>query len=50
MFRSLTPQPGGFGTLGSAATASYDDLGAGANRETYFYLVRGVNLCGQEGP
>jgi hypothetical protein len=50
LYRSLAPQPGSFGPLGDAAMPSFDDLGAGANRETYFYLVRGLNLCGQEGP
>jgi len=50
VFRSLSPLPGEFGVLGTADGLLYDDLGSGATLESYFYLVRGVNPCGSEGP
>jgi hypothetical protein len=50
VFRSLSPAPGDFGVLGEAGGLSYDDLGSGATLENYFYLVRGLNPCGTEGP
>jgi hypothetical protein len=50
VYRALTPEPGGFATIGESTGAAFDDLGQGADLETYFYLVRGVNACGQEGP
>ncbi len=50
VYRALAPEPGGFSTIGESTGAAFDDLGQGADLETYFYLVRGVNACGQEGP
>ncbi len=50
VYRSFTPFAGDFGKLGEVLPALYDDVGAGANRETYFYLVKGGNACGTEGP
>jgi hypothetical protein len=50
IYRALAPQPGGFATIGESTGTAYDDLGQGADLETYFYLVRGLNACGQEGP
>ena len=50
VLRSPTPAAGDFGVLGEASGLTYDDLGAGATLETYFYLVRGLNPCGTEGP
>ena len=50
VYRALAPEPGGFSTIGESTGTSFDDLGQGADLETYFYLVRGVNACGQEGP
>ncbi len=50
VLRSADPQPAGFGLLASTAQLWFEDVGAGANQETYFYLVRGVNECGNEGP
>ncbi len=50
VYRSLTPQPGDFGRLATSAAPLFDDLGAGATRESYFYFVRAVNACGVEGP
>lgn len=50
IFRSLSPLPGEFGVLGATEALFYDDLGSGATLESYFYLVRGLNPCGAEGP
>jgi hypothetical protein len=50
VFRSLSPTPSDFGVLGEAGGLTYDDLGSGATLESYFYLVRGLNPCGTEGP
>lgn len=50
VYRSLKPSPGAFGLLGVPATLVFDDLGAAATLENYFYLVRGTNPCGTEGP
>ncbi len=49
-YRSPQPNPTTFGLLGRTAGLVHDDLGAGASSETYFYLVRGTNPCGVEGP
>jgi hypothetical protein len=35
---------------GESGGLTYDDLGSGATLESYFYLVRGLNPCGTEGP
>lgn len=50
ILRSLTPDPADFAALAETPELFHDDSGAGANRETYYYLVRGLNACGQEGP
>jgi hypothetical protein len=50
VLRSLRPAPSDFGPIDETSDRVYDDLGAGADRETYFYLVRGLNPCGQAGP
>ncbi|MCU0225150.1 MAG: M28 family metallopeptidase [Acidobacteria bacterium] len=50
VYRALAPEPGGFSSIGETGGTAFDDLGQGADLETYFYLVRGVNACGQEGP
>ncbi|MBP7146923.1 MAG: fibronectin type III domain-containing protein [Acidobacteria bacterium] len=50
VYRSPSPEPGTFGVLGESATTWFDDLGSGANAETYFYFAKGINACGQEGP
>jgi hypothetical protein len=50
VLRSPTPAPSDFGAIGETPDRVYDDVGAGADRETYFYLVRGLNPCGQAGP
>lgn len=48
--RALAPQPDEFAPLGEADGLLYDDLHAGADAETYFYLVLGLDACGREGP
>lgn len=40
----------GFAEIGSGETLAFDDVGAGIDGQTHFYLVRGVNACGIEGP
>lgn len=48
--RSLVPQPSGFAQISQLPALRYDDLGAGADLQDYFYLVRGVNECSIAGP
>ncbi|RMG45693.1 MAG: hypothetical protein D6718_06775 [Acidobacteria bacterium] len=50
VYRSASPLPGDFQSLGRTGELFYDDVGAGATQHTWFYLVRGVNACGNEGP
>jgi len=50
VYRSASPQPGSFTSLGRTTELRFDDLGAGSSRDTWFYLVKGVNACGNEGP
>ncbi len=50
VLRSTTPQPGGFAPLIDTAATLYEDLDEGASAQNYFYLVRGLNGCGQESP
>jgi hypothetical protein len=47
--RSPAPDSG-FVTLAETAASVYEDLSQGANSNTWFYLVRGVNACGEAGP
>jgi hypothetical protein len=49
IYRSTSPSSG-FGLLTETSELFYEDLGEGANQNTYFYLVTGVNACGNEGP
>ncbi len=49
VYRSATPQSPGTG-LATTTGTYYDDLGAVVTPDSYFYLVRGVNACGNEGP
>ncbi len=49
IYRSLSPQPENFGLLAETGDPFYEDLGEGANQNDYYYKVRGVNACGQEG-
>ncbi|MDQ7008289.1 MAG: M28 family metallopeptidase [Acidobacteriota bacterium] len=50
VLRSLTPEPADFAEWAGTTRLYHDDLGAGANRETYYYLIRAVGACGQDGP
>ncbi|MFN7964133.1 MAG: S8 family serine peptidase [Acidobacteriota bacterium] len=50
VYRSPNGAPGSFTLLGSAAGTSYEDLNQGSNANAFFYLVKGANLCNQEGP
>ena len=50
IYRSFDPRPEFFAQIGDETATIYDDIGVGADRETYFYLVRAVNACGIETP
>ncbi len=50
VYRSLTPQAGGFALLATTTGLVHEDLDQQQDPATRFYLVRGVNPCGQEGP
>ncbi len=50
VYRSISPLPGNFGKINETGLTLADDTGAGSNQATYFYLVRGANACGTEGP
>lgn len=50
ILRSTTPLPAGFGAIGVTSSLLFEDLGQGADQATFFYLVRGLNACNQEGP
>ena len=50
VYRSATPGPGGFTLLATTSGLIYEDLDQQRDATTWFYLVRGVNPCGQEGP
>ncbi len=50
IYRSDTPQPGTFVRLAETASLSWQDLNEGGSAASHYYLVRGVNPCGQEGP
>ncbi len=50
VYRSATPQAGGFTLLATTGGLVFEDLDQQQNATTWFYLVRGINACGQEGP
>lgn len=50
VLRAASPEPGAFAPAGETAGAFWEDEGAAADGGTHFYLVRGVDLCGGEGP
>ncbi len=50
VLRSLSPQPGTFAILGEPAAQMLDDVGVGADQQTYFYVVKGLSTCNVEGP
>lgn len=50
VLRGLAPQPGSFAALAEVTSTTADDVGAAADKSNYYYLVRGLNRCNQEGP
>ncbi|MBP7149263.1 MAG: S8 family serine peptidase [Acidobacteria bacterium] len=50
VYRSTSPAPGSFTSVAQTPDLFWDDEGQGTNAQTYFYLVRGANTCGNEGP
>jgi hypothetical protein len=49
VYRSLSPDPLSFGLLGETGSTLYEDIGEGVSENNYYYQVRGVNACDQEG-
>ena len=50
IYRSTSPDPATFGVLAETASTVFEDVGEATNANTYYYLVRPLNACGQEGP
>ena len=50
IYRATSPQPDQFGLLSETDGTVFEDVGEGANANTYYYKVVPVNACGQEGP
>jgi hypothetical protein len=50
VYRSSTPEPDGFIELGETDELYFEDAGEGGTLNSYYYLVKGVNACNQEGP
>lgn len=50
VYRSTEPTPGSFTLLDETPREFYEDLDQGGQPDTLFYLVRGANACGDEGP
>lgn len=50
IYRSTSPTPDQFGFLAEVDGTVFEDLGEGANANSYYYLVRAVNACDVEGP
>ena len=49
-YRSSSPQPGTFSQLAQVPGTAANDSGAATDGATWFYLIRALNSCGQEGP
>ncbi len=49
IYRSSTPDPSDFYLLAETDQLSHEDLGEGGTFNNYYYQVRGVNACDQEG-
>jgi hypothetical protein len=49
IYRSSEPD-GNYTSQGETAETRWEDEGEGGTNDTYFYLVRGKNPCGTEGP
>lgn len=50
VYRSMIPQLSGFAARSDVTATRFDDAGAASSAHNYFYLVKGVNSCEQEGP
>ena len=50
IYHSTSPDPATFRVLADTTSTAFDDVGEAANANTYYYLVRPRNACGQEGP
>jgi len=50
VYRSISPLAASSAAVGATAGVTWDDTGRAADASSYFYLVRGTNPCGQEGP
>jgi fibronectin type 3 domain-containing protein len=50
IYRATSPQPDQFGLLSETDGTVFEDVGEGANANTYYYKVVPVNACGQAGP
>ncbi len=50
VYRSSVPQAAGFAPQTDTAQPAWEDLGQGSDTTSHYYLVRGVNACGTEGP
>ena len=50
VYRSTSPQRESFVQLDETAAMSWEDLDQGASPGTFYYLVRGINACGEEAP
>jgi hypothetical protein len=49
IYRSASPGPAGFSLLTETSGLSFEDAGEGGTLNSYYYLVKGVNACDQEG-
>jgi Zn-dependent M28 family amino/carboxypeptidase len=50
IWRSESPQPGGFTQIEETAEPAFEDLFQGSDPASYYYLVTAINGCGVEGP
>jgi hypothetical protein len=50
IYRSPTPLAVDFVAVAETGGTVWEDASQGANANGYFYLVRGLNACGDEGP
>jgi len=50
IYRSTSPLPETFGLYSETDRTLFEDIGEGANANTYYYKVTALNACGVEGP
>lgn len=50
VYRSASPQAAGFALRTTTSALVVDELGAASDGANWFYLVKGLNACGAEGP